>query len=109
VERVRPERLAAVAPRGPERDDGPREVDREHDRDDEEDPPVGVDGVLGDADEARDGERRNRDADEREHGGLAERGEVLGLPVPVLVAAVGRAPGNADREERQQRRDEVGA
>ena len=44
-----------------------------------------------------------------EDRGLAERGEVLRLAVPVLVAEVGRARRDADREERQQRRDEIGA
>ena len=34
VECVRAERLAAVAPRRPERDDGAAEIDREHDADD---------------------------------------------------------------------------
>ena len=38
-----------------------------------------------------------------------ERREVLRLAVAVLVAGVGGTRGDADREERQQRRDEVGA
>ncbi len=40
---------------------------------------------------------------------LGERREVLGLAVPVLVALVGRLRRDADREEGQQRGDEVGA
>ena len=56
-----------------------------------------------------DGERRDGDADEREHSRLRQCGEVLGLPVPVLVPFVGRPAGDADREEREQRGDEVGA
>ena len=53
------------------------------------------------------------DADEhargREERRLGERGEVLGLAVPVLVRDVRRPPRDAEREEREQRRDEVGA
>ncbi len=33
---------------------------------------------------------------------------MLGLAVTVGVLAIGRAPGDAHREERQQRRDQVG-
>ena len=43
------------------------------------------------------------------NAGLGKRGEVLGLAVAVLVAPVGRLGGDADREEREQGRDEVGA
>ena len=39
---------------------------------------------------------------------LAERREMLGLPVAVLVAGVRRPNRDTDGEERQQRRDEVG-
>ena len=39
---------------------------------------------------------------------LRERRRVLGLPVAVRMAAVGRTDGDADREEREQRGDEVG-
>jgi hypothetical protein len=59
--------------------------------------------------EARDGESRNRDADEREHRRLGQRGKMLRLAVPVLMALVGWAAGDADREKRQQRCDEIGA
>ena len=45
----------------------------------------------------------------REKRRLGERGEVLGLAVPVLVGDVGRPAGDAEREEREQRGDEVGA
>ena len=40
---------------------------------------------------------------------LGERGEVLRLAVAVLVRDVGGPRRDADREEREQRRDEVGA
>ena len=55
----------------------------------------------------RDGREQQRDEDE--DGGLGERRQVLGLPVPVRVAAVGRAHRHADREERQERGHQVGA
>ena len=109
VERVRAQRLAAVAPRRPQRDDRAAEVDREHDPDDGEHPPARVDLALRAPTIRVDGERRDRDADEREHGRLRQCGEVLRLAVAVLVAGIGGPAGDADREEGQQRRDEVGA
>ena len=48
------------------------------------------------AGEPRDRQRGDPDADEREHGRLEQRGEVLGLPVPVLVRRVGGPAGDAD-------------
>ena len=51
----------------------------------------------------------DRDAHEHEEGRLRERGEVLGLEMAVEVRRVRRLAREADREERQQRRDEVGA
>ena len=107
VDRVRAQRLAAVAARRAERDDRAGEVDREHDRHDDEEPPRRVDLGLVAPVSRVDRERRDGDADEREHGRLRQRGEMLGLPVPVLVPLVGGPAGDADREERQQRGDEV--
>ena len=49
------------------------------------------------------------DAERDQDRGLGERREVLGLPVTVRVAAVGRPDRHADGEEGQQRGDEVGA
>src|SRR5207248_2497745 len=40
---------------------------------------------------------------------LAERGEVLGLAVTIGVTRIGGAPGDAERDEGQDRRDEVGS
>ena len=65
--------------------------------------------LLDRAREPRDRETGDDDADEREDGRLGERREVLRLAVPVLVPASAGPAGDADREERQQRRDEVGA
>ena len=48
-------------------------------------------------------------ADDQQERALGERGEVLGLAVAVGVVAVGRPDRDAQRVERQERRDEVGA
>ena len=40
---------------------------------------------------------------------LGKSGEMLGLPVSVLVRDIRRSYRDTDREERQQRRDEVGS
>ena len=64
---------------------------------------------LGRADEHGQGAVRDVEAREHEDRGLAEGGQVLGLAVPVGMPAVGRAAGDPDREEREQRGDEVGA
>ena len=109
VKRVRCERRAAVPARGAQRDDHPARVDRDHDQHDEDRVPDRVHARLGGADE--DGQRAVRDvqAGEDEDPRLGQRGEVLRLPVPVRVPAIGRPPGDPDREQRQQRRHEVGA
>jgi hypothetical protein len=52
---------------------------------------------------------RDRERHEQQEGALAERGQVLGLPVAVVVLAVGRPDRHADGEEGEQRRHEVGA
>ncbi len=107
VDRVRAQGLAAVLARRAKRDDGAREVDREHDRHDDEQPPRRVDRVARPSREPRDRECRDGDADEREHGRLRQRGKVLSLPVPVLMPFVGGPAGDADREEREQRGNEI--
>jgi hypothetical protein len=55
----------------------------------------------------RDGAPHDEGARRDDEPGLAERGEMLGLAVAVGVSAVGRAERDADREEGQQRRDEI--
>ena len=72
-------------------------------------PPGRVDLVARRSREPRDRERGDGDADEREHSRLRQRREMLGLAVPVLVPFVGRPAGDADREEREQRGDEIRA
>ena len=108
VERVRGERGAAVAARGAKRHRRPTRVHGDHDQDDDERVPDGVHVRLGRADEHR--ERPVRDVQAREHEDprLRERREMLRLAVSVRVPAIGRPPGDADGEQRQQRRDEVG-
>ena len=60
------------------------------------------------ADQPVDGLPRSRSDDEHEEGALAQRGQVLGLAVAVVVLGVGGPRRHAHREQRQQRRDEVG-
>ena len=60
-------------------------------------------------DEPHDRAPDDEDAREDEDRALGERGEMLRLPVPVLVAGVGGPHRDADGEERQQRGDEVRA
>ena len=109
MERVRGERRALVAGARPSRDRRPARVDGDDDEDDDERVPRRVDVRLGGADEHRQGAVRDVEAREHEDRGLAERGQVLGLAVPVGMPAVGGAAGDADREEREKRGDEVGA
>ena len=108
VDRVRGERRALVEARGPSRDRRPARVDGDDDEDDDERVPRRVDVRLGRADEH--GQRAVRDVEAREHEdrGLAEGGQVLGLAVPVGMPLVGRPAGDPDREEREERGDEVG-
>ena len=60
-------------------------------------------------DEPHDRAPDDEDAGDDEDRALGERGEVLGLAVAVLVAGIGGPHGDADGEERQQRRDEIRA
>ena len=61
------------------------------------------------ADEAFDRAFRDEEARDREEPGFAERREMLRLAVPELVRDIGRPRGNADREVREERRDEIRA
>ncbi len=84
-----------------------REVDRDDQEEHGEDPPGGLDVELDPAREACDGERCDADRDEHEEARLGERGEVLGLAVAVEVARVCGLRRDADREEGEERGDEV--
>ena len=109
VERVRLERRAVELARGAPGDDRAARVDHDHDADDDERVPGGVDLNVRRSREALDGAEGDEDAHEHEDRCFRERGEVLRLAVPVLVPFVGRPRGDADGEEREQRRDEIRA
>ena len=103
-------RGARVRSRGPHRDGGARDVDRDHERRRPRTP------TRPSTSRSRSSRRAAPTASaptarltSSEDARLGERGEVLGLPVAVGVRAVGGTAGDADREEREQRRDEVGA
>ena len=109
VERVREQRVAAVATCGAQRDRRPHRVDREHEPDRREGPPGRVDLGLDRAGQARDGQSADHDADEDQERGLGERRQVLGLPMPPRMSGVGRPHGDRDGEEREQRGREIRA
>ena len=109
MERVRRQRGAAIAARAAQRDDHPARVDDDHDARRRRSPsPTGRRRARSRPTSAQTAIAAIDEADEDEDRRLREGGEVLGLPVPVLVRDVGRPPGDADREEGQQRCDEVG-
>jgi hypothetical protein len=109
VQCVRAERRASIATGGPVRNDGAAEVDRDDDREDGERVPRRLDARRAEADEVGDGPPDDDEAGGDENRGLSERGEMLRLAVPVGVGDVGRSLGNPEREEGQQRRNEIGA
>ncbi len=109
VERIGKERVAPIQPRSPQRHQRPRRVDGEDEPDRRERPPRRIDVELDDAGQPQDRGDRDPDADEDEEPGLAQRGEVLGLCVPVRVAAIRRTNRHRHGEEREQRGGEVGA
>ena len=105
------ERSAALPYRAgrPVRDDGAREVYHDHERKRGKRPPGGFDVELDPAREPCDCERCHADRHEHEKRRLRERCQVLRLAVAVEVRRVGGLRRETDGEERQERRDEVGA
>ena len=95
--------------RGPPRRARPPDVDDDHDADHEQRPPRRVHRLRMRRRQARHRAIRDEDARDDEERGLGERREMLRLAVPVLMARIGRTHGDSDREERQERGDEVGA
>ena len=91
------------------RDGDAAEVDDEGDADHREDVPARVEAGVAAAAEAVDRLDHDEGATAGEDRRLAERREVLGAPVPVGVLAVGRLAAEADREQREDRRDDVAA
>jgi class 3 adenylate cyclase/tetratricopeptide (TPR) repeat protein len=109
VERVREERVAAIATRCAQRHRRPRGVDDDDERDRRERPPRRVHGRVDRSHETRHREARDDDADQDQERGLGERREMLGLPVTPRVAGVGRTDRNRDGEEGEQRSREIGS
>ena len=106
VERVRLQRRAPEAPGRAQRDRRAARVDGDHDTSTRTStrprrPPTRAARQPGDG-EAGD-EQAQGDQDRR----LSQRGEVLRLPVAVLVGRIGRPHCDSDREQREQSRDKV--
>ena len=109
VERVREERIAAIAASGAQGDRRPHGVDRDHEPDRRERPPGRVHLGLDRTGQASDREAGDQDADEDQERGLGERREMLGLPVAPRMSGVRGANRDRDGEEREQRGREVRA
>ncbi len=108
VERVREQRIAAIAPGGPGRDRRPRGVDHDDECDRGERPPGRVHLELDGAREPRDRQAGDDEADHDQEARLGESREVLRLPVTERVPPIGRPHGDGEGEERQERGGEVG-
>ncbi len=109
VERVGLQRSAVVPAPDAQRDGGAGGVEGDHETEHGERVRRHLHVRVARPREPRDGEVGDAEARDHEERRLCQGREVLGLPVSVLVGAVGRPDGDADREERQQRGDEVGA
>jgi hypothetical protein len=108
VQCVPEQRLAAIAARATERDGCAAGVDHDHEQHDDDCVPGRVDLRLGQPGQPRKRLVRDEEAGEDEKAPLGEGREVLRFPVPVRVAAVGGPDGDSDREQRQERGNEVG-
>ena len=106
---VRRECGARIAAGGSRGGDRAADVDEDHYHDHEQRVPARVDLRMRTAGEARDRTPDDQEAREDEDRAFRERGQVFRLAVAVLVPGVGRPRRDADREERQERRDQVGA
>src|SRR5262249_10026957 len=107
VERVRAQSLALVTLRRSQRDDGADRVDDDDSADDADRPEGGNDAGLAMAHELQPRATGDEEARGKQEPRLAEGGEVLGLPVPVRMAAVGGSRRDDHGKERQDRGDEV--
>ena len=99
VERVRLERRAAEAPRGPERRPRPRSVEHDHDADHDEGVPDCVDLALGRSEEAGDGERGDGQA-QRGRGSTPPRARPGAPPCRGRTGARGRPAAPPRRRRR---------
>jgi hypothetical protein len=109
VQRIRLQGRARVLLRRAPGHEHPARIDHHHDRDHRERVPRRLHVGLGRADEVRDRSVGDEEAGEDEDRCLGERGEMLGLAVPVRMARVRGAARDPEGEERQQSGDEVGA
>jgi hypothetical protein len=107
VQRVGGQRGRLVAPRRPRAGDGPGGVDAD-DHDDHQQRPPGDIGRAARAEQPAQRLERDERGDQRQHGALGQRGEVLRLAVAVVVLAIRGAHGQPHGEQREQRRDQVG-
>ena len=105
---VRSERSTPVPTRRAPGDCRAAQVDREHNPKNCEGVPGRTHLGIGRACKALDCAHGDEDARHREKPGLAECREMLRLAVAVLVRDIRGACRETEREERQQRRDEVG-
>ena len=96
---VRGERRAPISLRRAPRDSHPAHVDHDNERDHGERVPGCVHGRMRRSGETLDRPEADQHARSREKHRFRERGDVLGLPVPVLVGDVG--PGGRRRRARR--------
>ena len=99
---------AVAARRAPARHHAAR-VDADHEHEHGDRPPRRLYRMGAAVDQAVQRLVADQQRDDEQHGALPQRGEVLGLAVPVVVLLVGRAQRHAHREQGQQRGDEIGA
>ena len=103
------QRGRAIAPADAQRHQHPAEVDADHDRESKQRVPLRVHRSRRQPGQVRDGPPADEDGGDDEDRGLGQRRQMLRLPVTIGVAGIGGAPRDADREEREERRDEVDA
>ena len=108
MERVRLKRRAPVPVRRPPGDGRPARVEGDYGAEDEQRPAGRVDVGRGRAGQTQDRPPGDEERRSHEKRALGECREVVGLPVAVGVPSIGRPGRHADREEGQERRDEVG-
>jgi hypothetical protein len=109
VERVGRERRTPISLRCAPEHDCAAEIDRDHDRDDQERVPGRVDLRLTSAKEMSQRAPGDEETRRNEDRSLGQGGEMLRLAVPVLVRYVRGTDCDPDREKRQQGCDQIRA